>query len=183
MREMSVPINYAVVEQRIISVRRNKVILDMDVALLYGVATKHVNQAVKNNPEKFPEGYVLTLTADEWNDLRSKILTANHSKSRVLPKAFTEKGLYMLATILKSEQATATTIAIIETFTKLRQLTETVSALNNSPSPKKKESLLNQTGKLMNDLLGDELQTRDTETTIELNFAVLKLKHTIKRKE
>jgi len=48
--------NYTVVEQRIISVRRNKVILDMDVALLYGVATKHVNQAVKNNPEKFPEG-------------------------------------------------------------------------------------------------------------------------------
>ena len=56
MREMGVPMNYTVVEQRIISVRRNKVILDMDVALLYGDATKHVNQAVKNNPGKFPEG-------------------------------------------------------------------------------------------------------------------------------
>jgi len=88
----------------------------------------------------------------------------------------------MLATILKSDQATATTIAIIETFTKLRQLSEAVSALGNSPDPKKKKTLLNQTGQLMNDLLGDELHTHDTETTLELNFALIKLKHTIKRK-
>lgn len=102
--------------------------------------------------------------------------------SRVLPKVFTEKGLYMLATILKSDQATATTIAIIETFTKLRQLSEAVSALSNSPDPKKKKKLLNQTGQLMSDLLGDKLHTSDTETTLELNFALIKLKHTIKRK-
>lgn len=176
------PLNYSFVEQKIRVVREKNVILDVDVAHLYGVQTKHVNQAVKNNPEKFPPGYVIELDEKEWSDLRSKFLTANRSMSRVLPKVFTEKGLYMLATILKSEQATATTIAIIETFTKLRQLSEAVSALSNSPDPKKKKTLLNQTGQLMSDLLGDELHTNDTETTLELNFALIKLKHTIKRK-
>jgi hypothetical protein len=179
---MNVPINYTFVEQKIISVRSNKVILDFDVASLYGVETKHVNQAVKNNPEKFPEGYVHVLTEDEWNDLRSKFLTANHSKLRVLPKAFTEKGLYMLATILKSNKATATTIAIVETFTKLRWLSGAISELSHEPDSKKKKTLMNQTGDLMNDLFGDQLHTKDTETTIEFNLAVLKLKHTIKRK-
>ena len=69
-----------------------------------------INQAVKNNPEKFPAGYVVELAQDEVTDLRSKFLTANvSSKSRVLPKVFTERGLYMLATILKGEQAVRTT--------------------------------------------------------------------------
>ena len=90
-------------------------LLDSDVAALYGVETREINQAVKNNPNKFPKGYVFELYDREIRSLRSKILTAN-PKSRVLPKAFTEKGLYMLATILKSERATQTTIAIVETF-------------------------------------------------------------------
>jgi hypothetical protein len=78
------------------------VILDSDVAELYGITTKEVNQAVKNNPEKFPNSYTFELTKSEWDNLRSKFLTANLAKARFAPKAFTEKGLYMLATILKS---------------------------------------------------------------------------------
>ena len=74
--------------------------MDSDVAVLYGVETREINQAVRNNPEKFPNGYVFELDRQELAYLRSKFLTANvSSKSRVLPKAFTEKGLYMLATI------------------------------------------------------------------------------------
>lgn len=89
------------VKEMIISVRGERVILDADVARLYGVETKRVNEAVRNNIDKFPDGYMITLTRDEREDLRSKISTANLSPmSRVLPKAFTEKGLYMLATIL-----------------------------------------------------------------------------------
>jgi hypothetical protein len=179
---MAYPIRYDFVEQKINLVRNEKVILDSDVASLYGVLTKHVNQAVKNNPDKFPSGYVIELEDNEWRDLRSKFLTANRAMSRVNPKAFTEKGLYMLATILKSEQATQTSIAIIETFTKLRLLTAAVGELNQTKDEVKKKNLLHQTGSLMNDLLGEQLQTQDTETTIELNFAVIKLKHTIKRK-
>lgn len=172
------------VEQKIIAIRENQVILDFEVAKLYGVETKHVNQAVKNNPDKFPDGYVMVLREQEWNNyLRSKILTANSmSKSRVLPKAFTEKGLYMLATILRSPEATATTIAIIETFTKIRNLNNVVSSLGASKNQTEQKTMLQQASALLTELMGDSLQTKDTETTFELNLALLKLKHTVKRK-
>jgi hypothetical protein len=171
------------VEQKIIAIRESQVILDFEVAQLYGVETKHVNQAVKNNPDKFPDGYVLILNELEWsNYLRSKILTANSlSKSRVLPKAFTEKGLYMLATILRSPEATATTIAIIETFTKIRNLNNVISSLGETKNQTEQKNMLQQASALMNELMGDSLQTKDTETTFELNLALLKLKHTVKR--
>lgn len=172
------------VEKSIISIREQRVILDVDVAKLYGVETKEVNQAVKNNPAKFPKGYVFELARDEYEDLRSKNLTANISpKSRVMPKAFTEKGLYMLATIIKSEKATATTIAIVETFTKIRELSKTISELSNTSDDFKQKSLMQQSGEILADILDDGLNVSDTETTIELNFAVLKLKHTVKRKK
>ena len=117
------PVAYSDVEKLIVSVRGQPVIVDADVAKLYGVATKRVNEAVRNNPEKFPADYMFELTAGELSDLRSKISSAKiSSKSRVLPKAFTEKGLYMLATVLKSQRATEATFAIIETFAKVRTL-------------------------------------------------------------
>ena len=91
------------IEEKIITLRNDKVIIDSDVAELYGVETRDINKSVKNNPDKFPEGYVFELDKQEVEDLRWKISTTKwSSKSRVLPKAFTEKGLYMLATILKS---------------------------------------------------------------------------------
>ena len=108
------------VEEKIITLRNQQVILDCDVAELYGVATKEINQAVRNNPEKFPEGYIFELDNQELSDLRSKFLTAKFKMTRQLPKAFTEKGLYMLATILKSPRAVQTTIAIVEAYAKLK---------------------------------------------------------------
>ena len=116
----------------LIPLRGEKVILDMDVAKLYGVTTREVNQAMRNNPDKFPEGYVLTPDRKEYINLRSKFLTTKISpKSRQIPKAFTEKGLYMLATILKSPVATQTTLAIVETFAQVRDLKEEISAMHN----------------------------------------------------
>ena len=111
-------IEYKEVEEKIFEIRGKNVILDGDVANLYGVETREVNQAVKNNPDKFPEGYLILLTTEEWVNLKSKILTSSWGGKHKLPKAFTEKGLYMLATILKSERATYTTIAIVETFSR-----------------------------------------------------------------
>lgn len=84
-------ISNADVQSRIIYVRNFPVIVDADVAEIYGVETKRVNEAVRNNPDKFPEDYMFELTLDERNDLRSKISSTKlSSKSRVLPKAFTE---------------------------------------------------------------------------------------------
>ncbi len=171
------------VGDRLISIRKEQVLLDSDVAALYGVETREINQAVKNNPAKFPKGYIIDLNNSELYALRSKFLTANKaiSKTRVPPKAFTEKGLYMLATILKSPQATATTIAIVEAFAKIRELRHAVAELAEGPGKEKQKSLMQRSGEIIADILGDEMKTTDTETSIELNFAVLKVKHTVKR--
>ena len=114
------------VEKKIITLRNEKVILDSSVAELYGVETRDINKAVKNNPDKFPSGYIFELSKQEKDKVvkifdnfknRSEeggvVENFHHLKfSPTNPKAFTEKGLYMLATILKSKQATATTLAI-----------------------------------------------------------------------
>ena len=118
------------IKQKLVTVRGQLSLLDRDVAALYGVETRVINQAVKNNPEKFPAGYVLELSSEELSHLRSKFLTANvSSKSRALPKVFTERGLYMLATILKGEQAVRTTLAIIETYAQVRAMVRDMEAL------------------------------------------------------
>jgi len=90
-------IKYQDIEDRIIEIRGEKVILDSNVATIYGVETKRVNEAVKNNQDKFPDHYMFELNNEEFDFLRSKFSTTKLSKTRVLPKAFTEKGLYMLA--------------------------------------------------------------------------------------
>lgn len=169
------------VEERIIVIRGRNVMLDSDVAELYGVETRDVNKSVKNNPDKFPEGYVFELSKEEFDGLRWKFSTANMAKTRVLPKVFTEKGLYMLATILKSPAAAQTTIAIVETFTKIRELSRTVGELSETTEDFKQKSLMQKGGEIIADLLGDDLKATDSETSIELNFAVLKFKHTVKR--
>ena len=91
------------------------------MACLYGVETKRVNEAVNNNPDKFSEGYIIRLESEEWKNLKSKFSISSRGGKNKLPNVFTERGLYMLATILKSERATATTIAIVEAFAKLRE--------------------------------------------------------------
>jgi hypothetical protein len=175
-------ISYKQVQSKVITIRNENVILDSDVASLYGVETKRINEAVRNNPDKFPDGYILELTDNEFAHLRSKISTTNLSMTRVQPKVFTEKGLYMLATILKSPVATKTTIAIVETFAKIRDLARTMQDLSSSKanSPEQK-SLMQRSGEILAEILDDGLEVSDTETSIEVNFAVMKFKHTIKK--
>ena len=177
-------VKFGEVSEKVVRLRDQDVLLDFSVAELYGVETREVNQAVKNNPDKFPKGYVFEIDKTEFENLQSKFLIANLSpKTRVLPKAFTEKGLYMLATILKSERAAQTTIAIIEAFAKLRELSRTIGEMSANPDKFQQKTLMQKSGEIMADLFGEDMQTTDTETEIELNFAVLKLKHTVKRKK
>ena len=176
-------IRFEEVNDKIVQLRGQTVIPDFAVAELYGVQTREVNQAVKNNPQKFPKGYVLTVGREELTGLRSKFLIASSPKSRTLPKVFTEKGLYMLATILKGDKAVCTTLGIIEAFAKLRELSRTIGEMAKSPDEFKQKSLMQRSSEIVDNLFGDDMQTTDTETEIELNFAVLKLKHTIKRKK
>ena len=172
---------FELVRQKILYIRNCQVILDADVARLYGVETREVNQAVRNNPEKFPAGYVFELDKQEYADLRSKFLIANNTKSRVLPKAFTEKGLYMLATILKSPQATQTTIAIIETFAIVRQIKQELRALHSETDKQKQQSMMQHFGEMLSNIVMPELETSETESSLEINFLIGKIKHTVKR--
>lgn len=169
------------IKSKIITVQGQQVILDNEVADLYQVETKRINEAVKNNPDKFPDGYIISLTDEEFEILRSKISTTKFSKTRVSPKGFSERGLYMLATILKSSKATETTIAIIETFAKVRELSRTIAEIGQQPDQQERKNMLQRSGEIISDIIGSEFETTDTETTIELNLAVVSMKHTIKR--
>jgi hypothetical protein len=169
-------------QDRIIEIRDQKVLLDVDVAEIYGVETKRINEAVKNNPDKFPSGYIIELDKIEWDGLKSKFSTSIKGGKVKLPTAFPEKGLYMLATILKSPQAVKATLAIIETFSKIRELSRNIKTLAEITDKKEQKDLMQKSGEIIAEILEDDLQLTDTETTIELNFAVLKFKHVIKRK-
>ncbi len=179
---MSEMIKFESVQNKVIEVRGLQVILDSDLAVLYGVETRDINKAVKNNPVKFPPGYIVDITKQELDDLRGKFSTAKLAKTRTLPSAFTEKGLYMLATILKGPQAVQTTLAIIETFAKIRELSRNIKTLAGEKDKSQQEGLMQRSGEIIADILDNDLLTTDTETTVEINFAVLKFKHVVKKK-
>lgn len=113
------------IQQNIYIVRDIEVMLDSDIARIYEVETKRINEAVKNNPRKFPADLMFELTAEEEDSLRSKNSTLEVSgrgkHRKYSSKVFTEQGIYMLATILKSDKATDITLSIMRTFTKLRK--------------------------------------------------------------
>ena len=110
-----------VIQSRIYEIRNLKVMLDSDLAKLYEVETKRINEAVKNNPDKFPKDFYFELTEEESEILKSKFSTSSWGGRRKVTKVFTEQGVYMLATILKSKVATEVTINIMRTFTKIRE--------------------------------------------------------------
>ena len=171
-----------IVQERIVSVRGENVILDADVADLYGVETRRINEAIKNNPDKFPADYMFILTSEEVSILRSKFSTANlSSKSRYLPHAFTEKGLYMLATILKSKAAINTTFAIIETFSAVRGLKRELLDLHKETDSVKQQSKMEHFGNVLSEIVMPDLETTETESSLELNFIIGKIKHTVRR--
>lgn len=170
------------VESLVIELRGQKVLLDRDVAALYGVETKRVNEAVRNNPDKFPDRFCFTLqVAEKQYVVENFDRMKNLKKSTVEPRAFTEGGLYMLATILKSPKATDTTIAIIDSFTKLREFSRCVASMSQEPDTDKQKSLLERSSELLGDLLDTDGEVTESESTIELNLAVLKIKRTVKK--
>ena len=171
------------VKSKMIIVRGESVVLDRDVAALYGVETKVLNQAVKRNAERFPDGYILTMTPEECS--RSQIVTLNGrrgSNIKYLPHVFTERGLYMLATILKGERAVRTSLAIVETYAQVREMVRSMEALQTLKDGSPEQAAqLTETGHKLAALIGDNLSTESTKTTIELNLAVLKITHEVTR--
>ena len=119
----AVSVSEETIVEKIYIIRGQKVMLDRDLAEMYGVEVKRLNQAVKRNSSRFPEDFMFRLTSEENNLLRSQIVTLEKGKySKYSPFAFTEQGVAMLSSVLNSEIAIQVNIQIIRLFTKMKQL-------------------------------------------------------------
>ena len=167
------------VETNILVLRGQDVMLDRDIAELYGIETRVLKQAVRRNEEKFPESYMFKLSQTEFNELKHSKASQSVTSfggAQYAPFAFSEKGLYMLATILKSPDAIDVTFAIIETFAKLRELARTMERLNDTDIPDMETSTLKERSvKLFKEVLTDPLPLKMRQTKLSFNFGIVKI--------
>lgn len=119
----------AEIDQLIFTVRGHRVILDSDLAKLYGVETRRLNEQVKRNPRRFQEDFAFQLTRKEWDHLRSQNATSRWGGRRYTPYVFTEHGALMAANVLSSPQAVDMSVQVVRTFVQLRQMTLSVEQL------------------------------------------------------
>ncbi len=129
-------IPYEVVEKNIFFLRENKVMFDRDLAKLYGVSTSNLNKAVSRNIERFPSDFMFQLNKKEFEILKFQFGTSRWGGTRKLPFVFTEQGVAMLSSVLRSKRAVQVNIAIMRTFVKLREMVN-----NNKELSKKLEAL------------------------------------------
>ena len=183
-------IKFEELENKLIKYNEEFVLVDRDVAQLYGVETREINQAVLNNLDKFPQGYIVELKDEEKIELIKKFDRFNKLKhSTVNPKVFTEKGLYMLATIIKSKVATQTTIKIIETFAKVKELSRNINDIMKTDDENIQKNLASKSNKILEDIIEieDEILSNDedgevieTTTKFEFNLGFAKVSRSIK---
>jgi phage regulator Rha-like protein len=155
-----------IIQSKIHTLRGQSVLLDFDLAVLYEVQTKALNQAVKRNIERFPEDFMFQLSLEEWQSLRSSIVTTSqkHREEKSLPYAYTEHGVAMLSSVLRSKKAIQVNIAIMRAFVKLRHYALTFTEL-----AQKITELEAKTGKDIADIhevlhwLGEQNQARAAE--------------------
>lgn len=154
-----------VIEKMIYIIRGQKVMLDSDLAELYEVDTKVLNQAVKRNDKRFPEDFMFQLNEEELGDLRSQIVTANlasgwNYKRRVMPKVFTEQGVAMLSSVLKSDRAVMVNLSIMRIFVKIR------SILNSDETLSERLHKLEKGSDKMFRIVFERLDNLETETSV-----------------
>ena len=129
-KEISLPDE--IITNKIYLIREQKVMLDSDLAQLYGVETKRLKEQVRRNKERFPQTFMFELTSEEHFSLRSQIATIERGRhSKYLPFAFTEHGILMLSSVLKSDKAIRMSLHIIETFVQLRKFAKNYEAISN----------------------------------------------------
>jgi hypothetical protein len=126
---MSVIVPRERITQTILLLRGHKVILDRDLAAMYGVSTRDLNKAVSRNLDRFPDDFLLQLTRSEFDDLKFQFGTSSWGGTRKLPRAFTEQGVAMLSSVLRSKRAIQVNIAIMRAFVRLREMISTNKAL------------------------------------------------------
>ncbi|MDR1370260.1 MAG: ORF6N domain-containing protein [Dysgonamonadaceae bacterium] len=169
--------NISNVENKVLTIREQQVILASDLAELYSTTTREINKAVRNNPDKFPRDYCFPLQVAEKQYVVENFHHLEKLKfSPVMPMAFTEKGLYMIGTILHSSEAVEMTFAIIETFAKLRELARNIDRLNSEDIPETESQKLQTTvSKMFRNIFNDPLPLKMRKTLISFNFGVVKI--------
>ncbi len=179
------------IENKLIQYKNNPVLVDRDIAELYGVTTREINQAVSNNTDKFPDGYIFQIDKEMKNELVKNFDRFNSLKhSTVNPKVFTEKGLYMLATIIKSPLATQTTLQIIETFSKIRELSRNINAIMTTTDKDLQTELAEKSNKILEEVIDVDSETFEDEedgeiiettTKFEFSLGFAKVSRSVKK--
>jgi hypothetical protein len=153
---------------KIYIIREKKVMIDRDLAELYGVETKVLNQAVKRNLKRFPDDFMFQLTDEEFRNLRSQIVTSSWGGSRFRPMVFTEQGVAMLSSILNSERAISVNIQIIRVFTRMRTMLEShKEILRKLEMLEKKDIELDEKVTLIFEYLKELEQSKQEETELK----------------
>jgi cell shape-determining protein MreC len=150
---------------KIYIIREKKVMIDRDLAELYGVDTRVLNQAVKRNLKRFPDDFMFQLTDEEFRNLRSQIVTSSWGGSRFRPMVFTEQGVAMLSSVLNSERAISVNIQVIRVFTRMRAMIEShKEILKKLEMLEKKDIELDEKVTLIFEYLKKLEQTKQEET-------------------
>jgi len=187
-------IKFESLENKLIELNSQLVLLDKDVAILYGVEAKKLRQQLKRNIDKFPKSYAYQIDNSELELMGSQNVTPSISQLKqsfggTLPYVFTEKGLYMVATILKSPQATQATFNIIETFAKVKELSRNINSMTKTEDETIQKTFAQRTSEILeeiididDDLLDDESdEVIETQTKFEFNLGFAKISRSVKR--
>ncbi len=188
---MSRIIKFESLESKLIKKNGELVLLDKDVADLYGIESKKLRQQLKRNIDKFPNDYAMQLTDNELNDMVSQNVTPSKQQfGGSLPYVFTEKGLYMVATILKSKKAIQATFTIIETFANIKKLSRNLNSIDEDQTKEEQKKLVLESNILLEKVIDIEPvreikddNITEIETTIELNLGFAKVSRIIKTKK
>ena len=183
-------IKFETLENKLLEINGELVLLDKDVANLYKIEPKKLRQQLKRNIDKFPKDYAYQLTERDLNMMVSQNVTPSKQIfGGSLPYVFTEKGLYMVATIIKSKQAINATFIIIETFANIRQLSRNLNSIDENQTDEEQESLVKRSNILLEKIIDIQPTTKlkdnetEIETKIELNIGFVKVSRIIKIKK
>ncbi|NTV40845.1 MAG: ORF6N domain-containing protein [Candidatus Moranbacteria bacterium] len=165
-----------IIEQKIYLIRGKKVMLDKDLAVLYGVETKVLNLAVRRNIDRFPLDFMFQLNVDEFENLRFQIETSSYGGRRYLPYVFTEQGVAMLSGVLKSKRAIEVNVQIIRTFVKLREMiiSNKELRLKIEEMERKYDKRFKAVFDTLRNLLESNMQEKEVKKKLPIGFKIKK---------
>ena len=185
-------IEFQTLDNKLIKIRNQLVLIDKDIAELFQVETKRINEAVKNNSDKFPnDTYIIEINQEEKKKVVENFDHLSSLKySPHMPKVFTEKGLYMLATILKSKVATDATLQIIETFSKVKELSRNINAIMKTTDENIQKELAQKSNHILEEIIeidadvledDEDGEVIETTTKFEFNLGFAKVSRSVKK--